>query len=590
MKFAYYICFLCGICLLSGCKNKEQEQILNKLRTDYKLLTDEMHSKDSTLAELQQKVEIGSKQLKEIQGESGNLKGQIDQMRQENDNLRKEAETLKKEFEEYKNKYKISARMRFRDHQMERLALKTGAVYEKVTIKNIEDDRISILHSSGTTRIAGHDLDSDLAEKLGIFKSSVQSVQTDEEDAVAQIETLPAWSPSGIDDVAECSLMVWVTSVTPQGTVSNGAGSAFLCNIGEYTYIYTNAHNLDGAIKVEFKHANGKTVNDFAQMEIAKSPFGYNKKYGYGGDVVRIQLKNYRQKALTLATNDINLQSLKDCPVYITGNTKGRGEITKLDGKITEILERNILNHNVPTQSGNSGSPIVRANDCKVIGILTWGRYDDENPFLSLWSKQPDEIREGINSGPLLYDFVFEKTSLERLRKQRLCINEIRKLARMLGLLDALVPAHTGLFVNPSDIVSGDYTVRDILEESADHNVIKFLVAFDRKLAVKAGSKIPYSNRTILDMYHKAMKTCVKEIVISRINIENDVGHLHYFFKRAVDKSNVLKVCHAYESAMGEVLAWYEKQASLSGEPLPLRERVRLPNINGGFAKYLKEE
>jgi hypothetical protein len=94
----------------------------------------------------------------------------------------------------------------------------------------------------------------------------------------------------------------------------------------------------------------------------------------------------------------------------------------------------------------------------------------------------------------------------------------------------------------------------------------------------------------ILQFYQKAMQDCTNDIIRDRQTIENDVRQLHFFFMGAVEKSNVLKVCRAYENAMVGVLDWYAEQASLSGEPLPLSARVRLPSIEGGFAKYLKEE
>jgi hypothetical protein len=581
-----------SLCLaVVGCKDRLQEQALRKLHSDHELLVDSMRAKETNLAALHERLEAAEEQRKKVLDEKNSLKGPLDDVRRENEKLRKETESLKKEFDNYKNRYKASARKRFTGQQVDRLSLKSGVVYDKVTIKMIEDDSINIMHANGAARVPASELDVELVEKLAMFASTIaEETPMGKNSAAAQTDRIQAWSPSGIDDVADCSLMVWITSITAKGTVGEGAGSAFLCNVGDYSYIYTNAHNLDGVTKVAFKHADGRTVDDFSQVEIAKTPFGYFKKYDQGGDVVRIRLQKFRPKALALASSGINLKSLKESDIYITGNTKGRGEITKLTGKITEIVERNILMHNVATQAGNSGSPIVRASDCKVIGILTWGMYDDEKPFDSLWLKQPDDIREGINCGPLLYDFEFEPTSFERLKKQRLYVNETRKLARMLGLMDAIIPAHTGLFISPSQKVSGEYSVGDILEESADHRVIKRLVALHRQLEVKADSKIPYANKMILRFYQKAMQDCTNEIIRDRQTIESDVRQLHFFFKGAVDKSNVLKVCRAYESAMDGVLAWYNKQASLSGDPLPLSERVRLPRIEGGFAKYLKDE
>lgn len=587
MRIIRFLTIVFGMCLVvSGCKNKEQE--LRKLRSDYQFLADDVSSKDFKLKELRESVDAGEKERKETIDGANQLKIEIETLQKENGSLKDDLKSIEKEFEDYKESYKTSARKRYTGHELDRLVTKSGSVYEKVKIKKIEDDLIGIIHVSGAAHIPVGQLDEELVQKFAMYRTSGEEIEGAGE--VPQVERAVAWTPSGIDDVADCSLMVWVTSITPKGRVSEAAGSAFLCNADGFSYIYTNAHNLDGVLKVEFKHSDGRIVKDFAQMEIAKSPYGYYKGFGQGGDVVRIRLINHRGKALTLAKDGISEDSLKDSEIYITGNTKGRGKITKLKGKITEIIEKNILKHNVRTQAGNSGSPIVRASDCKVIGILTWGSYDDENPFQRVWSKQPDEVRKSLGTGPLLYDFKFELTSLERMKKQRLYLNKTRKLARMMGLMDAIVPTHTGLFVNLRRKVSGDYTVNDILTESSNHRVIRRLTSLHKQLEKKSGSNIPYSNIMILEFYYKAIRDCTRDITSDRQRIENEVRHMHFYFKGAADKSKVIKVCRGYEAAMGKVLAWYKRQTSLHGDPIPLSERVRLPSINGGFAKYLKAE
>ncbi len=290
------------------------------------------------------------------------------------------------------------------------LKTKSGREYEQVKIRAILPESIRITHASGAATIPATELPQ-YQETFAVLvpAESVKSAFDQSPPKSAE----PPWLPTSSSDVADCSLFVKVSKgISGHGEIDKWNGSAFLCNHGLNTYIYSNAHNFDGAINFSIEDRNGVKYDDFESIEIAGNGQALWKKIGWGGDIVRIRLKKFREKALTIDSVPITPMNSKAREILVTGNTGGRGIITELTGIITSNEDDRIIVHNAPTEGGNSGSPIVDKNTYKVIGILSWGSTLPD-PLQSIWCKKPESTREGINSGAGLAGVVFVPTSFE---------------------------------------------------------------------------------------------------------------------------------------------------------------------------------
>ena len=261
-------------------------------------------------------------------------------------------------------------------------------------------------------------------------------------------------------------------------SIGSGSGSAFLVNQNGRTYIYSNVHNFDGTKEFHFEFMSGKKIlrRDCERVEVADSKYGLyaninDSRFGWGGDVIRIRLKRFQEKALTIDKTILN-NTFIGKNIVVTGNTGGRGAITKLEGLITRTSDYDIIHHNAATESGNSGSPILDLQTKKVIGILTWGGFDPlSNPMDIVWSKKPITERDGINSGASLARIKFKTYSFDSTYKDRLLFNRLKKEVRVLGLLDTIYPTKTGLYFDLNRRIMGDYTVKDIVIESPNNYV-----------------------------------------------------------------------------------------------------------------------
>jgi S1-C subfamily serine protease len=251
--------------------------------------------------------------------------------------------------------------------EIEVLETKSGRKYEQVKVRGILPNGLKIMHSSGTATLPA----SELPQYEHLFAGADPEPVTVEPKA--PVTSNPAWMPKSNSDVVDCSLFVKVKKgISTDGSIISWNGSAFLCNHGSTTYIYSNAHNFDGAIELTIEDKYGNKYEDFVSIESAADGQAHRKETGQGGDVVRIRLEKYREKALTLDREPLTKHAINR-KILVTGNTGGRGVITELQGVVTEIGEVNIIKHDTATEGGNSGSPIVDLETYKVIGIQTWG-------------------------------------------------------------------------------------------------------------------------------------------------------------------------------------------------------------------------
>ena len=455
------------------------------------------------------------------------------------------------------------------------LETKSGRKYEQVKVRGILPNGLKIMHSSGTATLPA----SELPQYEHLFAGANPEPVTVEPKA--PVTPNPAWMPKSNSDVVDCSLFVKIKkAIGTDGSISSGNGSAFLCNHGSTTYIYSNAHNFDGAIEFTIEDKYGNKYDDFVSIESAADGQALRKESGQGGDVVRIRLEKYREKALTLDREPLTKHAINR-KILVTGNTGGHGVITELDGIVTNIVDNYIIIHNAATEQGNSGSPIVDLETYKVIGILTWGGRLP-NALQDIWIKKPPETREGLKSGSGLATVRFTPTNFKHLHQQRVIMNDLKKNVRLLGLLDTLIPTKQGLFVDKNAIVMGDYTVNDLLQESSNHPVVTELVYLDRFLSSKAESNIGISNQDMLKRYISCYKECIEHISSIRRGVENS-SRFTYFMKCQLKRSRLLEVASAYEGLSFRCLEWYVTQTGTGGQALPLAKRLRLPEMRSGL-------
>jgi len=148
------------------------------------------------------------------------------------------------------------------------------------------------------------------------------------------------------------------------------AGTGFLCLMGGKKYFVTNKHmaNQQGKrLKAMFQDGFALDFAGDSNMEVASNR-----------DLVRFEVSVDRP-CLEIAEDIPNVGDL----VEFFGNARGGGVVTVSAGKVLAVGQDRI-EIDTPIQAGNSGSPLVRVSDCKVIGVTT----------ISYFNRQVDVARD----------------------------------------------------------------------------------------------------------------------------------------------------------------------------------------------------
>ena len=156
------------------------------------------------------------------------------------------------------------------------------------------------------------------------------------------------------------------------------SGTGFLCKIGEKKYLVTNRHVIDNSIFMQVYFQNGKTFKlpRFTIVDIAANR-----------DMARFDLSTI--KGLPKFNDDdlLDIALDEDTPnigdaIEFYGNSEGENVVTVTVGKVLAVGHDEI-EINAKIQGGNSGSPLVRVSDGKVIGVTTRSKFNEIGKDLS---------------------------------------------------------------------------------------------------------------------------------------------------------------------------------------------------------------
>lgn len=463
----------------------------------------------------------------------------------------------------------------------------SGRPYRSIKLTGVVGDTAKVMHSGG---VASFSIANLTQEQIKLLNSTTSLVSIDEnrdykamEPAQATAINTPTsaegaphglsqptgenWRPASLEEVAECTLLVTMDS--------SGAGTAFLCNEGGATYIYTNMHNMDGAIRVQFEDQKGNIYRDIEYAEVPLKPWGLWEENGDGGDMVRFKLRQYRSRALTLGRSDLPIP--QGTKVGVTGNTAGEG-MNVTQGSVTES-NGGVIYYDTPTWKGNSGSPVVDLASFSVIGIHTWGKMDSRpSPIEIVWER---DTRVGVGGGAgraasLLIRPQWKRMEVQQFFQVAQIFDQLKRMARVLGLLDVLEPSADGLYVDVERVVQGDFKILDIFEESKNDPLVVKIFQFDAALKRNKESGVRTSNVDVLKSYRPLLAELYTQVSQRRLAIMR--SEKPFYFECRFNQTYLPHLLVLYERSTGEALAWCDAKLRVGGK-IPLSERPRFPKL-----------
>ena len=198
---------------------------------------------------------------------------------------------------------------------------------------------------------------------------------------------------------------------------SKGIGTGFVSKINGILFIVSNVHLLKDNDKFEFTTMDGTNLK-VSDIYAAK---------GYDVAILRI-LEQDRPYFFEVSPDVFSTVSV-GTKILIPGNSMGDGTILQTEGEIVSIGPKRI-EHDAPTFTGNSGSPILNKENWEVIGVDTLAIKRDQPEWFNKFSKEDkdSQIKNDVRLFGYRIDNIqeWENIQLSELNRQSKDIDEIR--------------------------------------------------------------------------------------------------------------------------------------------------------------------
>ncbi len=357
-----------------------------------------------------------------------------------------------------------------------------------------------------------------------------------------------------------------------------GRGSAFILEEEGKFWIHTNAHNLDGAKRIEFRDHEGRKLTKFGKFacysvgsgEIEVSGKTPEKKYTlrYGGDGVKLELKEDRVLGFELETNNINIGE----KVMTLGDNGGDGTMEILEGIVSMATKKVVLT-TCETKPGSSGGALVSKDSLRVIGLNTWGVPSTLKPMDLLWS---DGSLEKMYAGASrLQEASWTYLAAGDFLKGSALTTDFIDTVRLLTLIYLMTPTETGFTIDPNTLLAAELTFGDAFDRFKDNELIEPLIDLNQKLGRAKGSAISVNRMEIVKTYYKS---------ISRIRDsyekqqENNIKKMAPYYRIFLEKTGAHRLGDRVHKELEVAEKWFEARAKVGGS-IPLKAWFYLPPL-----------
>ena len=196
-----------------------------------------------------------------------------------------------------------------------------------------------------------------------------------------------------------------------------GKGTGFIAKLRDRLFVFTNQHVIAGNDQLELKTINGESLK-------------YDLIFaGEEHDVAMFRLLNPSEDTPFFELESDPFQNTKTGDnVIVPGNSLGAGTILQARGKIISLGPK-LVEHNAPTFSGNSGSPIVLESTMKVVGVDTLSKKSSPLDWANKFSREQDGSQ--IKSDVRLFGYridTIKKWNIIDLKRYNSEFAEIREL------------------------------------------------------------------------------------------------------------------------------------------------------------------
>ena len=289
---------------------------------------------------------------------------------------------------------------------------------------------------------------------------SAETAATPAAEPAAKPAEAPAPKPAVNVDEAVPRAVVLI-----EGDRSSGTG--FLVNQAGHVFLYTAAHVLSGNDRLVVKMNDGAVLRKFGGLAAAE-----------GADLVRLEVLDAVKDTDTLALAESISDVTIGTPIIAWGNGGGAGVVAREQGKVLGF-SADSLEVDAAIIQGNSGGPVVRATDGKVLGVvthLTAGRGD-------VWAAGTRHAQVRRFACRLDREWQWKGLPVTTFLQDAKRLEGFDRITRLSFAMAALEPSDAGLRLDLR--LPNGVTAAKIIEENGDAHLVKDLLDLNKRLGEK---------------------------------------------------------------------------------------------------------
>jgi hypothetical protein len=392
-----------------------------------------------------------------------------------------------------------------------------------------------------------------------------------------------AKAPTNIDEARKCVFFA-ATFGADQKPIAHG--SAFLLEENGVQWIYTNAHVIEGAAKIQFTDLEGNVLAGFGRFGCyaegcgtvtleTKSKKGKKRKpklIRFGGDGVRLELKSPREFAFTLHKSPEAIG--KGHKVITLGDNDGDKKMETLEGEVVSATERALLT-SCKTTHGSSGGVLIDAKEFTAIGLNTWG-FGGMVPMDRLWQEDRKALKGALAGATLLQKAAWAQVPAADFLKGSERMQKYLDTVRILTIIYNTTPTKSGFALGMDDRFAGPVTYRRALDQYRQHSILGPVVLLNEKLERAKGSSVGVSSMEVVKTYARAIQE------IRRAYLEESQEILRKtppYYRLELEQLGLIALGESCHKNLQNAEDWFSGKASVGGT-VPLGNWFSLPSLS----------
>lgn len=374
--------------------------------------------------------------------------------------------------------------------------------------------------------------------------------------------------PESIEEALKC--MLYVQTYDKEGKPYK-RGTGFIAADGATQWIYTNAHVIEGATKIDFTDSEGKKLSKFGKFQCfsKESGGGTHGDYKFGGDGVRLEMKERREIAFAISHKSENIAL--DSDVTTIGDNEGDLTMDVLRGNVTTI-SKTIIQSTCNTVGGSSGGVLLDPNSFEVIGLHTFGIPGNIKLTDAIWQFGVDEKVAGAS---ILHNVKWIDMNVGDFLKGSEVAMKFRDTVRMLSFIYFLVPQEDGYKLDPANTFAANLTFEQGFNHFEKDPLLAPVIALNKKLAAHSGN-IGINKMDLVRVYARSLSGIRASYTEQKQKL---IGGLAPYYLIDFEQSGFYEVGDYCHEGLGEAESWFVKKSKVGGT-MPVGKWYNLKSLS----------